>query len=536
MYNTSFFKKTLLIASVVLLYSCDKDFNAIGDDLIGDNHFGLESEKYDVVAYDQVISPIQSNALVNNALGIYNDGVFGERTASFATQVSLDSYVPTIGADPTVVTVTLTVPYFSHATAVNEGVTTYVLDSIYGKPGEKFKLSVYESGVQMRSSYIEGGSQYPQLYYTDQNADFDAYKDPTRKEGKRLNNGIPSENDEFYFDSSERSDETTDPVTNVKTTTKSPPQMRLNLDKDFFRDKILKASAANLSAQDVFQQYFKGLYFKVEKAGGSPGNMALLNFAQGKITIKYRAKTEITTDPEDTKEDKTLVINLSGATAGLQNNVKAPAYQNALNTQNTSTGDESLYLKGGEGSLAVIELKDFGLKLEDIRAKKWLVNEANLVFHIDRDKMLGIPDATVGTREPKRIYLYDLTNNTPILDFITDGTGSGAAMGKAVYSGIINVDPTSKKGTTYKIRLTNHIRNIIKNTTAVNVKLGLVVTGDINTSGSYKLKLKNNVISDAPKASVISPLGTVLFGNNIPSSSPNYAKRLQLEVYYTKPN
>jgi hypothetical protein len=34
----------------------------------------------------------------------------------------------------------------------------------------------------------------------------------------------------------------------------------------------------------------------------------------------------------------------------------------------------------------------------------------------------------------------------------------------------------------------------------------------------------------------MNPLGTVLFGNNIPRVDPNYAKRLKLEIYYTKPN
>ncbi|MRX40745.1 DUF4270 family protein [Flavobacterium sp. LC2016-23] len=530
MYNTSFFKKILLIATVVLLYSCDKDFNAIGDNLIGDDHFGLEPEKYDVVAYDQEISPIQSNGLINNALGIYDDKVFGARTASFATQVSLESYAPSIGSDPQVVSVQLTIPYFSHAvsTDATTGDTTYKLDSIYGKPEDKFiKLSVFESGVQMRSSYFDNGSQFPQLYYTNQNADFDKFKIETAGD-KRLNNNnnVKAENDEFYFNPTELKDETTDAKTGVKTTTRVAPQMRLNLDKTFFQTKILNASASVLSASDVFQQYFKGLYFKVEKSGSSAGNMALMDFSKGKITIKYTAKTDITTDAETVREDRTVVINLTGATASLLDDVKNPIYQNALTDQNKTDGDESLYLKGGQGSLAVIELNAFGSKLAEIRNNKWLVNEANLVFHIDTDKMAGV-------YESKRVYLYDLTNNTPILDYLTDGTGSGAALGKVVYSGIINIDATSKRGTTYKIRLTDHIRNIIKSTTAVNVKLGLVVSGDINTVATNKLKLKNTVITDAPRASVLSPLGTILFGGK--STVPDN-KRLKLEVYYTKPN
>ena len=44
MYNNSFFKQILLVASVVLFVSCDKDYNEIGADLIGKNHF--EFNKY----------------------------------------------------------------------------------------------------------------------------------------------------------------------------------------------------------------------------------------------------------------------------------------------------------------------------------------------------------------------------------------------------------------------------------------------------------------------------------------------------------
>jgi hypothetical protein len=74
---------------------------------------------------------------------------------------------------------------------------------------------------------------------------------------------------------------------------------------------------------------------------------------------------------------------------------------------------------------------------------------------------------------------------------------------------------------------------------STNVRLGLVVTESIGLASNAKLL---NSISGAnqfnkyPSAAVINPLGTVLFGNNIPVTDPNYAKRLKLEIYYTKPN
>ena len=550
MYNTSFIKKILLAVTVVLLYSCDKDFNAIGDNLIGDDHFGLESEKYDVVAYNQEVTPIQSNALPINALGIFDNPLFGSTTANYNTQVTLAAYPPTLGEITEIESVVLNIPYFSHATAADEkGGNVYALDSIFGAPNGKLKLSVYESGYQMRSSYFENGNQVAQLYYTDQNTVFSG-----NKIGALLNDDVnEAQNKRFFFDAAQKKDSTLAEGSTTKyNVTYSVPEMRLNLNKTFFLDKILKASASKLATQEVFQEYFRGLYFQVEKTDSNdPTNMAMINFAQGKITIKYKAKTDSTTDG-DSVESRSVILNLTGNTANLLDETKAPEYTTAITNVNSTTGDDRLYLKGGQGSLAVLNI--FGTtdligydtegnvvngpngvpdQLDEIRQnvvnKKWLANEANLVFYIDSEKMTG-------TKEPKRIYLYDLDNNIPIIDYAADGSSTitnDPKMGKVIYSGIINVDATSKRGNYYKFRLTNHIRNIIKDKTVKNVRLGLVITDDISVVASNKLKLKNNVISEAPRASVISPLGTILYGGT--STVPD-DRRLKLEIYYTKPN
>jgi len=46
-----------------------------------------------------------------------------------------------------------------------------------------------------------------------------------------------------------------------------------------------------------------------------------------------------------------------------------------------------------------------------MRTDKWLVNEANITFYIDKTK-LG-----TSAPEPNRVYLYDLTHNRPLADF-----------------------------------------------------------------------------------------------------------------------
>lgn len=572
MYNTSFIKKILVVATVVLLYSCDKDFNAIGDGLIGDDHFGLELEKYDVLAFNQEVTPVQSNGLTLYGLGIFDNPVFGTSSANFVSQVALETNAPTIGEAPEIESVILSVPYSSHVTTADpNGGNFYALDSIFGDKNGKLKLSVYESGYEMRSSYIDGGSQFAQYYYTNQDPDFFANLVP-KGQPKLLNDDADkSQNEEFYFSNIQQKKDSTvvDANAAVKkyTYTYTAPEMRLKLNKQFFLDKILKAPAVKLSTPSLFQEYFRGLYFKVEKSGNNPTNLALLNFfKQGdnaKITIKYKAKTAITTD-DNTMEEKTLVINLTGAAANLYNDVENPAYTAAITNKNIETGDERLYLKGGQGSVAIIELfgktdligynsngvlenKPNGVsdQLDEIRHnvkyKHWLANEANLVFSIDAGKMAG-------AHEPQRVYLYDMDNSLPLADYLSDGSSgvvNGVTMQKVVYNGIINIDATTKRGTSYKVLLTNHLRNIIKNEAVKNVKLGLSITGNISDITPSQLRTRilidpkndpNGYFSNVPKASVMSPLGTVLFGSNIPSGDANYAKRLQLQVYYTKPN
>ena len=158
---------------------------------------------------------------------------------------------------------------------------------------------------------------------------------------------------------------------------------------------------------------------------------------------------------------------------------------------------------------------------------------------------IGSADPKTAIPEPNRIYLYDLTNNTILADYSANRTPSlngDTKKSKTVFNGMINLDATTKRGITYKLRITNHIRNMIKNADVANVKLGLVVTEDINIITSSKLDPTDgkinvgSVISAVPTASVMNPLGTVLFGGNIPQNDANYAKRVKLEIYYTKPN
>jgi hypothetical protein len=303
--------------------------------------------------------------------------------------------------------------------------------------------------------------------------------------------------------------------------------MRLKLNNSYFTTKILNAPAAKLATNDAFKEYFRGLYFKIETVSGSSGSMAMMNFKAGKITISYTE--DLVTNGVTTRVSKTMDLNLTGNSVNLldQTNENS-AFANAVNNPNTSLGDASLYVKGGEGAMTVIDLFKTPGELNLIRTKGWLINEANLVFHIDAEKMAS-------SNEPNRIYLYDLTNNRPVVDYFLDVTNSAdVKKSKYVFSGLINKEAvTNGRGQTYKIRITNQIRNLVKYADSTNVKLGLVVTENIGETGFSKLKTPNSFTKKLPKASVMNPLGTVLYGSH---PSVPVDKRVKLQIYYTKPN
>jgi hypothetical protein len=517
MLKNSFFKTIPFLLFIVLLNSCDKEFNVVGENLVGDNTFDIQKSEYSVVAYNQKIGPVQSNNLETNSLGVYNNPAFGTTTATFATQVTMATVNPTFLATATIKSVVLSIPYFSTKTELKaDGSSTYELDSIYGQSMAKMKLSVYESGYFLRDLDPAEQLTQPQKYYSNQYPEFSQLK-----KGTALNNSTTNaaENSAFWFDPAEHI--VTTIVDTKEVVTRTAPAMQLNLDKTFFTEKILRASAASLVDNNAFKNYFKGLFFDIEAVDGTPGNLAMMNFKAGKITITY-------TDSAETTDEQTFVLNLSGNTVNFltQSNENVD-YTTATSNANTTQGDANLYLKGGEGSMSVLKLFKPG-DLEDIRANKYLINEADLTVYLNSAAMSG-------GAVPQRLYLYDYTNNLVVADY-TDATfvSSNSKYNKYVFGGILGKDKDGAN--VYKFRITNHIRNLVKSTSNASADLGLVVTEDVNKYAFYALRDKAGIPLYVPMASVMNPLGAIVFGNNIPSDDVNYAKRLKFEIYYTKPN
>lgn len=529
---TKFFSRTILLAlSFAFLAACDYDYNELGADIIEDDiHHGMSRLEASVTAYDTQTGAVQSNNLPLNAIGAYENPVFGKTLAHFVTQVQLASTTGLTFVDPVIDSVYLYVPYRVKSQTTNsDGDMVYKLDSIFGDSGAKFRLHLYENKFYLRTSDPSATDGTLQKYYSD-----DMSLIENNRGTLQLNNAEDAaQNEEFLF-STAAVKRTYEADGQTKTAETLAPGMLMYLDKEFFQQKILEAPSGSLANNAVFTEYFRGIYFKAEQIGNQSA-LGMPDFSGGYIMVKYNNKVldndgeYVMENGEFVTEAASVKLNLTGNTINFFENTYTDTFTSAITNSDPVSGDEQLYIKGGSGSMAIIDILSEA-DINALRDERVLINEANLTFYIDKGAMAN-------AKEPMRVYLYDLNNKKPLFDYTVDGTTNltNPKNGKYVHGGLLSLD-TDGRGLGYKLRITNHINNII-NKDSTNVKLGLVVTENINVTSNASLK--NPFTADGvdvkyvPVMDVVNPFGTVLYGSN---SSVEDGKRLKLEIYYTKPN
>jgi hypothetical protein len=526
--------KPLALLALILLaaMACDKDYSNIESDIVGVDNFTATSKVFPVISYTKKISEgtngVQTNSLGNHFLGVYKDpnAEFGTTTASVVTQVIPQTFSPDFGENPVIESVILTIPYFSELIDTDDdGNNSYTLDSIYGNPTAPFKLTVYRNNYLLSALDPDSNLETAQAYYSSQSDVF--FSQATE---------LIYQQDEFVPSSAEIVETTGEE--GDETTTRTVPSLRLDIktvedNGDYWKQLIIdNQDNSVLSNSDNFTNFFRGLVFKVEQIGDD-GNMILLNLASSasNITIKY------TNDDSEADEFSTYILNLS---SGIKVNLLETT-DSAISTGNEVDGDENLYLKGGNGSMSVIDLFNGDIENEEgvlVNAEtyftdkkdKWIINEANLIFHVNQDLLQG--------DEPERVLLYDLKNNVPIIDYFLDGTTNTTTPNnsKILHSEILERD-SDENGIRYKFRITEHLNNILLRD-STNVKLGLYVASNVNLISSSKIE---GTIQDeedesnlflAPITNILAPKGTILYG-----SKPEIeeGKRVEFEIYFTEP-
>lgn len=533
---------TVIVAVVFTFLSCNDDFDSVGSEVVGGVNF--EDKQYSAVpiAYSKKFERVRTSGLAidqqgrtahSNLLGVYNDPIYGQSVYSILSQIQPSKLNPTFGTNAVLDSVVFSLPYFSTATStasvqignVTETATTYRLDSIYGN--QPFKLSLYKSNYFLRDFDPESNER--QVYYSDDvETNFGAEVEQTLL---YTNNSLVPSAKEIIT--------TTETVTNGETTTKRErltPRLRVELPDDIktlFSTLFLdKEGSVELSNSNNFRNYFRGIYIKAEPVNNN-GNLIYLNTNDAQITLHY--SFDETSNGTTTRKQDKLDLNFSNTFINSIKTTLDPTIAEELKEENQDTvnGEDNLYLKGGDGSYAVIDLFGGNVTNENgeeenelsfLKRQDWLINDASLKFYIDQDKVTG------GDTEPERIFIFNIETGAVLLDYFLDGSVNLDTPLTSVINHLGRISRDSdKNGEFYRIKMTQHILNILKGEIE-NAKLGLSVSQNVNIITNAigdTPTTKNEII---PSSSIVSHEGTVLYGNgvNVPES-----KRLKLDIFYT---
>lgn len=329
-----------------------------------------------------------------------------------------------------------------------------------------------------------------------------------------------------------------DPETEDDESLESPrviePGIRVPLDLSFFQTNIMdKEGLSELISNSNFKNFLRGLHLSVTPI--TDDIMLLLDLRNANITISYEYDRFVDETLEKGEREYILSFITGQGNAPIQGNavntIIADAYpMEVADNLDTGTNASKIYLKGGPGTYAEIKLFDNNngeTIINDIKTKNWIINEANLVFYVDRDAL----DAVGGITEPLRLYMYNAENNKPIYNQANDYSVADSRFGIYLdYDAILQEE--NNQGIKYTIRITDHINNLILRD-STNATLGLAVSPDIRISGVSTAVINGNAEKKLPAASNLTPLSTILYGS---ATGVPEEKKLKLEIFYTEAN
>lgn len=397
------------------------------------------------------------------------------------------------------------------------------LDSIYGNREQPFNLKVARSDFFLRDLDPNTNFQEAQEYYSTQEFS---------PASEILFDGPVTITDEQTLIFKED-----DPATEEDESLENPqiiePGIRVTLDPGFFQANILDMEGEpELLSITNFNEFFRGIHLSVSPL--TDDILLLLDITKSEIAIDY--EFDKVTDGEVVKEDGKYVLNLitGGGSAAIAGNAVNTLINEAYPAEITDAMDTGanasrIYLKGGAGSYAEVKLFD-EVNGEDIlnqiKANNWIINEANLVFYVDRSAL----DNAGATIEPPRLYLYNAETNQPLYNQATENSVAETAYGLYLnYDGFL--EEADGKGTKYTVRITDYMNNMVVRDSA-NATLGLMLTPDIRIGGASNTMLAGNIEEDIPVSATITPLSTILYGSNVAEAD----KKLKLEIFYTETN
>ena len=407
----------------------------------------------------------------------------------------------------------------------------YQIDSIFGNRAATFNLKVYELTYFLSPLDPLQNFERNKQYYS--NTDF--FEQGFI--GAKLCDTLYSLNfDELRFNYKEDDPETNDVDERNKIQTRLSPRIRVPLDIDFFQTKIIDNEGEDhLSNYENFTRFFKGIVIRADNF--SDDLYMLLDINNANINIEYDYNFNNSNGTLDNTSDDIIEINSKVFSLNF-NGVRF----NTLNHQDMSgeidkevqLGQNNIASKksylNGNGYFSTIKLFDKlnsqGELLDDLRNNRWLVSEANLFLYVDQDHYISSDLDII-----KRLYLFNYSNGSPIIDFTLDNSVNNNQKNKDkfIYGGFLEYDDLGRPYR-YKFRITNHVNRLIRKD-STNYTIAISPANGINSIGYKRAQTSDQEFINYPSTSVLSPLGVVLHGSG---GEEMDSSKIQLEIFYTE--
>jgi hypothetical protein len=485
--------------------ACEKDMEGIGVDLIDNDTFSTDKFESEINTTNAFLNRIPTSQIPQYLLGVYSDDEFGKLEASVATQLILpkvgDLY--TFGVNPGVDSVIVSIPYQStQQEDRSDGRPRFELDSIFGNSGKEFELKVYELKTYLNTLDPTDPSKTA-VYYSDKEfqkapspfyvGNFKVNPDDTMSVIKRyLADGVT----EFKKDTIKEAD--------------LKPELKIPLDKQMIRQLLVdNESDAAFNSLDNFNHYFRGLIFEASGISAESSHLMSLGMGGAEMTIYY-------SNDQDEEDDQDLNGNgvngeqgvrvgksMSYAFGTLKANTFKRDYTNSMNS-----GGNRLYVQGAGGSIGLLDLFENEAEIAALKSNNWLINDANLIFHVDQNASSSIV--------PEQLFIYDYTNNSQLSDVMTGGPGA--------IGGLLERDEEGRPYR-YVFKITNYISELLKSDEELElIKIGLKVYNPTDSP--------TDITDTQIKAFSWTPKGVVLYDHSMASGD----NRVHLEISYTELN
>lgn len=430
--------KSLIIAAVLIAFifsGCNKNTDLGMDLLPSTDLLSVKNKviKDDISAYTFRESSIRTDEAPKSLLGSMNDPVFGNTTIDFATQFRLVSF-PDYGENPELDSVKLYLYY----------------RIIYGDTLTPQHIRVYELNERIYSDEIDStgnSARYP--YYQDVDLKSMA---STQMIG------------ELEFT----------PRVQVDTTTLDTFYQSITVPLDIsLGEKLMNADSLDMIDNDIFLNFFKGLYIETEKLSGGPGAILSLeaasssSFQGSALVVYYNNDENKAADTPDTLAMPYIITEYSARINRMTQDYSGTVFEPNLNME--SNTDSLIYIQSMGGLESKIIIDNLSLWQDSTNVA---INKAELIFQIDT--ILSDP----ANYPPPGQLLFTFIDKDGLQYLPRDYSFS-----PDFYGGKLNDDYT------YRFNITQHVQQIIEGVVENN---GFYLTTGDKNSEAKRVILKGS--------------------------------------------